>query len=219
MFRSLLRLSKIDSTLKSINRTQFNRGIKENHSNISSSEVHNFLLNLMSEKLKPGVRVLDIGCGTGYLTACIAKLTKSDKKDYHNVIGIEHVKDLANIARQNMRELNINNTIIYNADGRYNIFWQNNLFDIINVGGSVKNLDSEILNQLAPKGVIITSLGKGYDDQKLYRITKDEITGEIIYEFITDEYMFAPLTDLNYQLSENYLFDPFKQLLINKIKY
>ena len=34
--------------------------------------MHAYALEVLKDKLKPGAKVLDVGSGTGYLTACFA---------------------------------------------------------------------------------------------------------------------------------------------------
>eukprot|EP01050_Picozoa_sp_SAG11_P034981 SAG11_NODE_12596_length_695_cov_1.080537_1_plen_107_part_10 len=37
---------------------------------ISAPHMHAYALEWLSDRLKPGSKVLDVGCGSGYLTAC-----------------------------------------------------------------------------------------------------------------------------------------------------
>ena len=45
----------------------------------------------------PNAKILDVGSGSGYLTACFAKLNPSAK-----VIGIDSIKSLVNQVKQNV---------------------------------------------------------------------------------------------------------------------
>uniref|UniRef100_A0A8D8X9K0 protein-L-isoaspartate(D-aspartate) O-methyltransferase n=1 Tax=Cacopsylla melanoneura TaxID=428564 RepID=A0A8D8X9K0_9HEMI len=58
---------------------------------ISSAHIHAQMLELLKDKVKPGARILDIGSGSGYLTACLAYLAGPQGK----VFGVEHVMELA----------------------------------------------------------------------------------------------------------------------------
>jgi protein-L-isoaspartate(D-aspartate) O-methyltransferase len=44
---------------------------------ISAPHMHAYALELLQDHLKPGARVLDVGCGSGYLTACFGKWAHS----------------------------------------------------------------------------------------------------------------------------------------------
>jgi protein-L-isoaspartate O-methyltransferase len=231
------KLSSCD-VIKSIDRRKFMRGVKEYHSSLSSAYVHKFCLDLVYDKLTPTSKILDIGTGTGFLTTCFAKLGGT-------VIGMEHVDELSKIAKQNIKECGCGNFVIYTQDYRKGL--PNIKFDVINIGGSVETWDNNILKQLAPGGVLIASIGKGYSDQKFFKVTKKDnegsgirhmtnsckqplsttnsckqplsttnfcettLEGDYKFDFITDEFAFAPLTDLKYQLSREYLFNPFNQ--------
>lgn len=47
---------------------------------ISAPHMHAMCLDLLAEHLKPGNSVLDVGCGSGYLTACFAELVGKEGK-------------------------------------------------------------------------------------------------------------------------------------------
>ena len=51
----------------------------------------------------PGARVLDIGSGSGYLCAAYYEMTK-DKDGRANVIGIEHIDELASFSVTNLKK-------------------------------------------------------------------------------------------------------------------
>lgn len=70
--------------------------------------------------IKEDSNILDIGSGSGYLTACLAKMVKFFRlifyKDFKNdffligskgkVIGIEHIEELVNASINNIRKNN-----------------------------------------------------------------------------------------------------------------
>ena len=65
--------------------------------------MHAYCMEWLENKLKPGARVLDIGCGSGYLLATFYELTK--KVDGSAAVyGIEHVEELAEFSRVNVRK-------------------------------------------------------------------------------------------------------------------
>ncbi|CAF4375830.1 unnamed protein product, partial [Adineta steineri] len=61
---------------------------------ISAPHMHAHALEMLHDKLIPGARVLDVGSGSGYLTACIARLIQPNGK----VIGIEHIPELVQLS-------------------------------------------------------------------------------------------------------------------------
>ena len=67
---------------------------------ISAPHMHATALELLKDSLIPGATVLDVGCGSGYLLACMAHMVQPGGR----VFGIEHVPELGaqgseNIAR------------------------------------------------------------------------------------------------------------------------
>lgn len=54
----------------------------------------------MTDQLKEGSRALDVGSGSGYLTACMSYMVGPTGK----VIGVEHIPELVEIGMRNVRE-------------------------------------------------------------------------------------------------------------------
>ena len=94
---------------------------------IPAPKVHAWCLEWMEKKLKPGARVLDIGAGSGFMTAAMYEMVK---RPPHNstvpqgkVIGIEHIEELARKAMGNLvhnykKELEQENIEVIVGDGR-----------------------------------------------------------------------------------------------------
>ena len=67
---------------------------------ISAPHMHAYCMEWMEEKLTPGARVLDVGCGSGYLCATFYEMAQKDGAA--NVVGIEHIDELANFSTSNL---------------------------------------------------------------------------------------------------------------------
>ena len=65
---------------------------------ISAPHMHAHALDLMADKLTPGASVLDVGCGSGYLVAVLAKMVGENGK----VVGIDTIPELVELSRQNI---------------------------------------------------------------------------------------------------------------------
>ena len=61
---------------------------------ISAPNLHAHILELLSDVLKPGGKVLDVGSGTGILCAAFYEAVKSDKNEGTQVVGIDHIDHL-----------------------------------------------------------------------------------------------------------------------------
>ena len=68
---------------------------------ISAPHIHSYCMDAAVENLKPGASVLDVGCGSGYLTATFYELTKKADGSA-KVCGIEHMKELADFCVGNL---------------------------------------------------------------------------------------------------------------------
>ena len=66
---------------------------------ISAPHMHALCLEWCISKLNPGSKVLDVGCGSGYLCAAFYELVKDSKNINRTaVIGIDHVKHLTDMS-------------------------------------------------------------------------------------------------------------------------
>ncbi|KAL3342779.1 hypothetical protein AABB24_026694 [Solanum stoloniferum] len=57
---------------------------------ISAPHMHAMCLELLEDRLQPGMHALDVGSGTGYLTACFALMVGPQGR----VVGVEHIPEL-----------------------------------------------------------------------------------------------------------------------------
>lgn len=67
---------------------------------------HAYALELLVEKFKNGGKALDVGSGSGYLTACLAranrKAANASASTEKLVVGIEHQPELVELAIRNI---------------------------------------------------------------------------------------------------------------------
>ena len=75
----------------------------------------------LEDYAKPGAKVLDVGCGSGYLTAVFAQMVQPDGK----VVGIEHLPELSALSIRNLLKdpenkqlMDSGNLAIVTGDGR-----------------------------------------------------------------------------------------------------
>lgn len=165
---------------------------------MTQPSVTQFLLRNM--ELKEGFKCLDIGSGSGYLSACMALLVGHKGK----VVSIEHIPEIAQFAKQANKSLGLNNVEVIIGEGRKGYTKNDMNFDFINIGGSVREVNQNIFNNLANGGAMIVTIGSGYNDQMTVKYTKDK-HGNVDKQILTDQFAFAPLIDKEYQLSKKYL--------------
>ena len=62
--------------------------------------MHAMCLELLKDHLKPGMKALDVGSGSGYLVACMARMVGNEGK----IIAIEHIPELVTFSKQNIKD-------------------------------------------------------------------------------------------------------------------
>jgi len=135
-----------------------------------------YIVALMTQalELKGRERVLEIGTGSGYQTAILAKLAD-------RVFSIERVAALATRARKILDRLNCYNVAIRVGDGSYG--WKEEApFDAIITTAGAPKVPEHLVLQLAPGGRLVVPVGSR-DIQTLYKFTRstenpDEIKKE-----------------------------------------
>ncbi|CAF0749491.1 unnamed protein product [Adineta steineri] len=163
---------------------------------ISAPHMHAHALEMLHDKLIPGARVLDVGSGSGYLTACIARLIQPNGK----VIGIEHIPELVQLSIKNIskngRSLFDDGILeIVSGDGRLG-YSQGGPYDAIHVGAASTNRPNELIEQLKPGGRLVVPVGVGSQKMMIYDKTND---GHDIHERATLGVSYVPLTDKSKQ--------------------
>lgn len=113
--------------------------------------------------LQGGERVLEIGAGSGYQAAVLSLLAQE-------VIAVETLPRLANIARERLARLGYANVQIIEGDG--SIGWAPGApYDAIVVSAAAPSLPQPLFDQLAEGGRIAIPVGDS-DEQRVLRITK-----------------------------------------------
>ena len=103
-------------------------------------------------ELQGSETVLEIGAGSGYLTALLAQRSK-------RVIALEIVPELAALARANLAQSGITHAEVRVADGAHDTPAEGP-FDAIVLGGSVAEVPQHLLNQLKVGGKLIAVIGQ-----------------------------------------------------------
>jgi protein-L-isoaspartate(D-aspartate) O-methyltransferase len=120
-------------------------------------------------KIEKGMKVLEVGTGSGYQTAVLLELGAK-------VYSIERQRELFQSAKVNLSKLNY----------RANLFFGDGYigkeafapFDRIIVTCGAPFVPEELINQLAPNGIMVVPVGEGVN-QTMILIEKSE-NGEII---------------------------------------
>ena len=106
---------------------------------------------LQALKLEPSDRVLEAGTGSGYLTACLARLAGQ-------LVSVDYYRDFVDAACSKLDERHVLNAELETADALGLSF--SNEFDAIAVTGSVPELDEHFIRMLRPDGRLFIVVGR-----------------------------------------------------------
>jgi len=144
-----------------------------------------YIVAYMSEllALKGSEKVLEIGTGSGYQAAVLAKLAAV-------VYSIEIIPGLAEQAQKRLSRLGVDNVQIKIGDGYFG--WEEKApFDAILFTAATPEVPPPLWRQLSEGGQIILPLGQPARTQRLTRVRKR--AGKQVSETLT-EVIFVPLT-------------------------
>ena len=144
--------------------------------------------------LHPSARVLDVGCGSGYLTHVLANLVAPEGK----VVGVDHIQGLVELASKNMAKgaegkklLDTKRVQFIRADGR--LGWrEGGPYDAIHVGAAAKEAHPQLIEQLKAPGRLFIPVEEGYV-QNIWVVDKKE-DGRVERERLFGV-RYVPLTD------------------------
>ncbi|MGO2010427.1 MAG: protein-L-isoaspartate(D-aspartate) O-methyltransferase [Pseudoalteromonas sp.] len=142
-----------------------------------------YIVARMTELLRlAGVRekVLEIGTGSGYQTAILAKT-------FTKVCSVERIKALQWQAKRRLQQLDLYNVSMKHGDGWQG--WHSQApFQGIIVTAAASKVPQALLDQLADGGVMIAPIGE--QDQKLIMVVRE---GDTFNQHIIAPVRFVPL--------------------------
>ena len=129
----------------------------------------------------PG-RVLELGTGSGYQSAVLSSVASE-------VYSIERIKPLLDKARQRLRTLKARNVRCKHGDG-FEGWSEFAPFDVILGAAAPETVPENLLDQLAPGGVLLLPVGGS--SQKLIQVT---LTPEGFEQTIVEDVFFVPMLE------------------------
>ncbi|KAL7138851.1 hypothetical protein ABFS83_09G010000 [Erythranthe nasuta] len=119
-------------------------------------------LELLRDHLKPGMRALDIGSGTGYLTACFAVMVGPNGR----VVGVDKVPELVEFSVENIEKseaaplLRQGSLSLHVGEGKMG--WKKcGPYDSIHVGYVAQKIFPGLIKQLKRGGRLVIPVGEG----------------------------------------------------------
>ncbi|RYX96728.1 MAG: protein-L-isoaspartate(D-aspartate) O-methyltransferase [Bradyrhizobiaceae bacterium] len=131
-----------------------------------------FVVAYMTEQLQldSSHRVLELGTGSGYQAAVLAKLAR-------DVLSVERYRALADTARARLESLALHNVEVMLGDG-LNLAPNLGAFDRIIVTAAVEVVPPSLIDRLDEGGVLIAPVGPHHGVQTLIRLRKTADTVE-----------------------------------------
>ncbi|TYZ59804.1 hypothetical protein PybrP1_004374 [[Pythium] brassicae (nom. inval.)] len=145
------------------------------HQTISAPHMHAHALELAYEAVKDvhEPRILDVGAGSGYLSASLGRLVE---KQHGRVFGIEVISGLAQFAMKNVQtaapELLDAGIVSVHCCNGWDGLPNEAPFHFIHVGGATDEPPQALMDQLADGGRLVIPLDQERGGQMLVEITR-----------------------------------------------
>jgi protein-L-isoaspartate(D-aspartate) O-methyltransferase len=130
---------------------------------------------LQALELKPQHYVLEIGTGTGFLTACLAKLSAA-------VTSVDIFSDFVSMAESNLADAQVENTELICMDATKDL--PQGQFDAVAITGSVPVFDTRFVDALKPGGRLFVIVGDSpvMDACIVTRVSGNDWTTKSLFE-------------------------------------
>lgn len=132
---------------------------------------------LQELQAQPFEQALEIGTGSGYLTACLGRLTQQ-------VLSVEIFPDLSDAAGVNIEQAGVANVSLETADALTLKYADR--FDLIAVTASVPALDERFIRMLRPRGRMFIVVGRApaMEARLVSKHADGEWTDECLFETV-----------------------------------
>ena len=139
-------------------------------------------------EIEKGMKILEIGGGSGYHAAVLAELTGPGGMVY----SIERITELAEFARQNLTDAGYKNVVVTTGDGTLGLS-EHAPYDCITVACAAPAVPQPLVDQLKRGGRMTIPIGKY--TQELHLVHKNDViskekSGGVVFVPLIGEYGF-----------------------------
>lgn len=151
------------------------------------SQPSTIMIMLQALELKPHLKVLEVGTGSGYTASIMSKIVGEKE----NIYSIDIAPELIDFAKNNLEKENIKNVKLFCRDGSKGLK-EYSPFDRILMNTACKEIPKELIKQLKINGILIAPIGSEYS-QKMIKFTKgknklkEEYLGDFVFVKLKEE--------------------------------
>jgi protein-L-isoaspartate(D-aspartate) O-methyltransferase len=136
-------------------------------------------------ELEEGDKVFEVGTGSGYQSAIIARIVGPSGK----VVSTEVVPELVHFARSNLKRARISNVEAHEEDGSRGLE-KEAPYDRIIITAACREFPKPLIDQLKVDGIIVGPVGDSKEQEMVKAIKRED--GTLSFEFL-GQFLFSPM--------------------------